>query len=310
MSSTCLTKNWCSPILGSYQGWYKMTKISNVLSNSIAPDPLVPNYRGPVRDTTKLQPSIQQEGIQDPLWVRVNPEEEKQYFLISGYRRLAAARALGLKRVPVILKEADTPERVMKLMMTANQFEDVPDIVLSGKGEVIGGNTLAAYIQHEAGVKDVEIAEDLGCRPNVAGAYHFLYRDLLAVQRLVASERLAITVYSVFRGQSVEFRQSLVDEVARKSLGKVSARWVRKFMKEFKTPDPYANGQVDSLEDTVVMEQASSEPIEIKQTVIQKLQGALALLRGLDPEEIEVLDMIVLSSILDEVTRIKEGLRE
>ncbi|MBR6743151.1 MAG: ParB/RepB/Spo0J family partition protein [Clostridia bacterium] len=54
----------------------------------------------------KLAASIKALGIIEPLIVRV--DEQGEYELISGNRRLAAAREAGLSRLPCIIKKADS----------------------------------------------------------------------------------------------------------------------------------------------------------------------------------------------------------
>ncbi len=50
-----------------------------------------------------LTKSVQKKGILSPLLVR--PLANNQYELVAGERRLRAAQAVGLKQVPVVIKE-------------------------------------------------------------------------------------------------------------------------------------------------------------------------------------------------------------
>ncbi|MBQ2898278.1 MAG: ParB N-terminal domain-containing protein, partial [Oscillospiraceae bacterium] len=54
-------------------------------------------------DMESLEESISEQGIAMPLLVRPLENMEGEYEIISGHRRLFAARRLGLKEVPVIV---------------------------------------------------------------------------------------------------------------------------------------------------------------------------------------------------------------
>lgn len=67
------------------------------------------NVRKSVGDITELKLSIQEKGILQPLLVR--PIKNK-YEVIVGSRRYEAAKALGLKRVPAIIRSISDAEAV------------------------------------------------------------------------------------------------------------------------------------------------------------------------------------------------------
>lgn len=54
-----------------------------------------------------LKQSIKEHGIQQPLLARMHPKELGKYDLRAGFRRLKAARELGMKTVPVIVRQMD-----------------------------------------------------------------------------------------------------------------------------------------------------------------------------------------------------------
>ena len=59
------------------------------------------NVRKSVGDLTELKLSIQEKGIVEPLLVR--PQKNK-YEIIVGSRRFEAAKALGLRKVPAMIR--------------------------------------------------------------------------------------------------------------------------------------------------------------------------------------------------------------
>jgi hypothetical protein len=69
-------------------------------------------------DTLSLAQSIQQHGVRTPLLV------SKDGFLISGHRRIHAARLAGLSQVPVQIyqiERASDPDRFLQLLVTLNK---------------------------------------------------------------------------------------------------------------------------------------------------------------------------------------------
>lgn len=76
-----------------------------VPQEEIYPNPNQPRKRFDFDELEGLAQSIRQNGIIQPIAVRIN--EEGKYELISGERRLRASRLVGLTRLPCILMEAN-----------------------------------------------------------------------------------------------------------------------------------------------------------------------------------------------------------
>ena len=53
----------------------------------------------------ELVESIKESGVLTPVLVR--PDDEGNYEMISGHRRLHAAKRAGLRKIPAIIKEND-----------------------------------------------------------------------------------------------------------------------------------------------------------------------------------------------------------
>ena len=86
----------------------------------IAPNPYQPRTVFNPAQVTELAESIRQHGVIQPLVVSRPPGENgAPYQLIAGERRLLASREAGLKRVPVIVKEA-TPQALLELALVEN----------------------------------------------------------------------------------------------------------------------------------------------------------------------------------------------
>lgn len=81
------------------------------------------NPRKQVGDVDELASSIRSQGIKQPLLVTPNGETDiyghKQYRVVIGHRRLAAARQSGLSTVPAIVEEMDA-RREREIMLVEN----------------------------------------------------------------------------------------------------------------------------------------------------------------------------------------------
>lgn len=70
-----------------------------------------------------LVDSIRENGILNPVIVR--PDQSGNYEMISGHRRLHAARIVGLKKIPAIVKEMSDDEAIIKMVDANIQREEI-----------------------------------------------------------------------------------------------------------------------------------------------------------------------------------------
>jgi ParB family chromosome partitioning protein len=82
----------------------------------IDPNPFQPRKEWKPEEIASLAASIRSQGIIQPLILK---KEGKRYQLIAGERRLRAAREAGLKKVPVIVREASR-EQMLALALVEN----------------------------------------------------------------------------------------------------------------------------------------------------------------------------------------------
>lgn len=73
--------------------------------DEILPNPFQPRISFDTEELSLLAKSIKEHGVLEPLIVRINDNDE--FELIAGERRLRAAKMAGLTKVPVILKDYD-----------------------------------------------------------------------------------------------------------------------------------------------------------------------------------------------------------
>lgn len=84
-------------------------EIKEIPVNEIVPNPHQPRRHFAAADLDDLVSSIKEHGILQPLVVSFC---DNQYELIAGERRWRAAKALGLKTVPVIVRDASKQQKL------------------------------------------------------------------------------------------------------------------------------------------------------------------------------------------------------
>ena len=87
-----------------------------------------PNHPFKVRDGEEMQSmmeSILDSGVLVPALAR--PKEDGGYELISGHRRFAACRALGLETMPVIVRQMTDDEAVISMVDANLQRENIAE---------------------------------------------------------------------------------------------------------------------------------------------------------------------------------------
>src|SRR5690349_2083401 len=101
---------------------------SQSLFRYIAPVLILPNAKQPRRSIepealATLKESIRERGILQPLLVMRG--EGGNYILVAGQRRLAAARELGLVRVPVMMLNEARPDYLVDSLLENIQREEL-----------------------------------------------------------------------------------------------------------------------------------------------------------------------------------------
>ena len=85
-----------------------------------------PNHPFKVLDDEKMDTlveSIRENGILNPVIVR--PDQNGDYEMISGHRRLHAAGIVGLNKVPAIVNEMSDDEAIIKMVDANIQREEI-----------------------------------------------------------------------------------------------------------------------------------------------------------------------------------------
>ncbi len=133
-------------------------EVTEIITNSRQPRQRFTDYK-----MDELVSSIKEYGIIQPLIVS---PKNKGYELIAGERRLRAARELGLKKVPVIIRDANEQEKLELALIENIQREDLNPV-----------ETAIAYKQllDEFNLTQEELSKRIGKpRPSIANTLRIL----------------------------------------------------------------------------------------------------------------------------------------
>lgn len=131
--------------------------------NKIIADPKQPRDRFDEESLVELANSVKDHGILQPLLVT---EENGQYQVIAGERRLRAAKIAGLKKVPVILRTLDEQEKLEVALIENVQRSNLNPLELA-----------ASYMRliEEFNLTQEEVAKRLSkARPTIANTIRLL----------------------------------------------------------------------------------------------------------------------------------------
>lgn len=98
-------------------------QILMIPQEDIFPNPNQPRKYFDYAELEGLAQSIRENGLLQPITVR--PREESGYELISGERRLRAARIIGMKEIPCVISEADAEQSATLALIENLQRQDL-----------------------------------------------------------------------------------------------------------------------------------------------------------------------------------------
>lgn len=169
-----------------------------------------------------LSGSIKKMGIKEPLTVEALPDGT--YKIVDGERRWRAARAIGLKELPVIIETAlSADERVIEQFHIQEMREG-----WRADEKAIAINSLAQVL----GVKFTDAAKMVGVTGKTADAYQSLMA--LTDRETFLSHRLSVKMASHVRGilQTARFQtaKQLEKEMSEKELNALEKHLVQKLI--------------------------------------------------------------------------------
>jgi ParB family transcriptional regulator, chromosome partitioning protein len=155
------------------------TGLLEVPANAISPNPKQPRSRFDDATLAELAASIREVGILQPIVVR---RTDQGYEVVTGERRLRAAKLAGLATVPVVLRDSDDSDLLREALIENIHREDLNPIEL---GEAF------RQLLDELGLKQEELADRVGVsRSHIANTIRLLALPL-EVQQLLTDERIS-----------------------------------------------------------------------------------------------------------------------
>jgi len=131
-------------------GTRMLGRVAEVAVERIRPNPYQPRQEFDEDTLDELAASIEQLGVIQPVTVRALEDSDGQFEIISGERRLRAARRAGMERLPAFVREA-TSEEMLEMALVENvQREELNPIEVA-----LGYQRL----MEECGLTQEEVAE-------------------------------------------------------------------------------------------------------------------------------------------------------
>jgi ParB family chromosome partitioning protein len=193
----------------------------------VRPNPNQPRRRFPPGELEALTASIATHGVLQPILVT---ETLDGYQLIAGERRLRAATAAGLERIPAIVRQVDERTQLELALIENLQREDL-DPIESAEG--------FRRLADEFGMSHEEIARTVGrARSTVANTLRLL--DLATVvQAAIADGRLSEGHGRALGGLPSEHQERVLDSVIGQDL---SVRQTEELVRRLREPRPESPG--------------------------------------------------------------------
>jgi ParB family transcriptional regulator, chromosome partitioning protein len=189
----------------------------------VRPNPNQPRQRFDEAELATLTASIREHGVLQPILVI---ETIEGYQLVAGERRLRAAAAAGLDRIPAVVRQFDEQAQLEIALVENLQREDLDPIEAA---------TGFRKLVDEFGFTHEQIAERVGrARSTVANTLRLL--DLApTVQAAVADRHLTEGHARALGGLPVEHQERVLDSVVGQDL---SVRQTEELVRRLREPRP------------------------------------------------------------------------
>ncbi|MBO7218160.1 MAG: ParB/RepB/Spo0J family partition protein [Clostridia bacterium] len=200
------------------------SKLSYIKVADILPSPSQPRRHFDQYELEKLAESIKTSGIVQPLLVR--RDTEGKFELIAGERRLRAAKLIGLKKVPCIIKRTDGLNAAYITIIENLQRSD-----LSAFEEADGINRLITVY----GLTRGEVAERLGLAESTLSNKLRLLRLDMNIRRRLEAARLTERHARALLRLPEEKRNSALDVIIAEQMTLTESE---KYVEEILHPKP------------------------------------------------------------------------
>lgn len=141
-----------------------MSDIHYLPTSGIQPNPYQPRIDFDAQGLDELAASIKQNGLLQPIVVRIN--SKKEYELIAGERRLRACRQLGMAAIPALIIDADGAKAAQLALIENIQRQNLSAV-----------EEAKAYLQmiRMSGLTQDELAAAVGkAQPSIANKLRLL----------------------------------------------------------------------------------------------------------------------------------------
>lgn len=159
-------------------------------------------------DTTDLQASLAEHGQVEP--IIVTAEVNGKHIVLSGHRRVTAARALGwseIEAVESLVPGNLSPTGIRSAMLAAHARADHDPLRVA--------ETIKAMLAD--GWDKVRVARVMGAAPQKVDILLALALAPASVQNEVRSGRMSLTAYGAIYAQSAEVQKSVVERITDKA---------------------------------------------------------------------------------------------
>ena len=198
---------------------------TNIKIDSIDLNPGQPRTDFDPAALEELAQSIKTYGLIQPITVR--PIEKGRYQLISGERRLRAAKLAGMTEIPAYVRSVDEIQSIQMALVENIQREDLNAIEIAVSYQ---------RLLDEGNLSQDELSEKVGKGKTTIVNYLRLLKLSKEVQIAVRDSRISMSHARVIVGfEDFEIQNKLLDEILRKNLSVHEAESLaKKIAKEVK----------------------------------------------------------------------------
>lgn len=182
-------------------------RVANLEIDHISPNPYQPRQDFEDHALDELAASIKQLGIIQPITVRA--QGSTRFEVISGERRLRAARRAGLKRVPSYIREADTEEMLEMALVENLQREELNPV------EVAHGYQ---RLMEECGLTQEQVAKRVGKNRSTITNFLRLLKLPPRIQAALRDGSVSVGHARALINLEDEFQIHLLQEIQNKDL--------------------------------------------------------------------------------------------
>lgn len=245
-----------------------------VLISRISPNPYQPRKRFSPEDLASLRASIAAHGVLQPILVSETPTG---YQLVAGERRLRAAQAAGLDRIPAVIRQLVDRDQLELALVENLQRADLDPI-----------ETADAYRQlmNRFGLSQDDVATRVGrARSTVANTIRLL--DLAStVQGAIADGRLTEGHGRALGGLPADHQARVLDSVIGQELSvRQTEELVRRLREPRPTPETVPARQVDAEIERV--EEELRRALGTKVSLARSRRGGRIVIEYYSDEDLE-----------------------